>query len=164
MTAPPEQFPKSAAITGDKLGAWLRLFGMHHTRPHFTRVWSGDPWLDEPWLQGSAATDAIMSIQLGPPPPVAREDDEPVVVEKGRTMPRADFSSSGKNHLQVCVDLDGVLARYDGWHGKTHFGNPLPGALEFLRELRSFARVIILSSRSSGDGLEDNASFDRSVA
>ena len=42
----PEVFPKRAQPAGDKIGSWLRLPGRHHTRDHFSRVWSGDEWLD----------------------------------------------------------------------------------------------------------------------
>lgn len=51
----------------------------------------------------------------------------------------------------VCVDLDGVLARYDGWKGVDHFGLPLPGAQEFTRRLSQFARVVIFTTRANAD-------------
>ncbi len=147
IDGPPEQFPKSAQLGEDKLGAWLRLFGRHHTRRHFTKVWSGDPWLDEPWLEGSAAIDTILTVRPGPPPPkVAADGDDSVIVEKGKKGGRG-FEAKRKTKPAVCVDLDGVLARYDGWAGKKTIGDPLPGALEFLRKLQSFAEVIIYSSR-----------------
>ncbi|MFZ4763585.1 MAG: TOTE conflict system archaeo-eukaryotic primase domain-containing protein [Roseimicrobium sp.] len=60
----PETFPKGTELSGDKLGAWLRLPGLHHTRDHITRVWSGEDWLDEPWLQGEAAIDARLPRDL----------------------------------------------------------------------------------------------------
>ncbi len=51
----------------------------------------------------------------------------------------------------VAVDLDGVLSKYDGWKGPNHFGDPIPGAKEFLTELRTFARVLIYTVRCCAD-------------
>lgn len=48
----------------------------------------------------------------------------------------------------VCVDFDGVLAEYDGWKGPGNFGDPLPGAIAFLREVNDLGmKVIILTTR-----------------
>jgi hypothetical protein len=47
----------------------------------------------------------------------------------------------------VLVDLDGVLATYDGWRGIGHVGEPRPGAAEFLRRLKDVARVVIYTTR-----------------
>ena len=51
----------------------------------------------------------------------------------------------------VCVDLDGVLAQYDGWKGETVIGDPIPGAVDFVRELLSFAKVVIHTTRANTD-------------
>ena len=147
VDGPPEQFPKSAELSGDKLGAWLRLFGMHHTRHHFTKAWSGDPWLDEPWLEGSAAIEAILSTRPGPPPPSCSADDT-VIVEKGAKSSGKGFQAERTKKPRVCVDLDGVLARFDGWAGKDSIGDPLPGALEFIRALREFSEIVVFTSRA----------------
>ena len=47
----------------------------------------------------------------------------------------------------VCVDLDGVLAAYDKWRGIEHFGEPLPGAVEFTIRLGQFSNVLIFTGR-----------------
>ena len=47
----------------------------------------------------------------------------------------------------VCVDLDGVLAEYDGWKGVDHIGKPIAGAQEFLRRLREKYDVVIFTTR-----------------
>lgn len=48
----------------------------------------------------------------------------------------------------VCVDLDGVLAQYDGWKGIDHIGEPNGGAREFLKELQKLGlRVVIHTTR-----------------
>jgi hypothetical protein len=48
----------------------------------------------------------------------------------------------------VCVDLDGVLADFsEGWKGVEHFGAPIPGAVEFTRQLSEIADVVIFTCR-----------------
>jgi len=62
-----------------------------------------------------------------------------------------------KNKKDVCVDLDGVLADYEeGWKGSDHIGYPIPGAVDFVKELSSFCKVIIHTSRSSIPGVLDS--------
>ena len=47
----------------------------------------------------------------------------------------------------ICVDLDGVLARYDGWKGIRHFGKPFPYAREFMKSLSKLGHVVIFTCR-----------------
>jgi len=49
--------------------------------------------------------------------------------------------------LSICVDLDGVLAKYDGWKGVGVIGNPIPGAADFTKELGKLAHIIIFTTR-----------------
>lgn len=50
----------------------------------------------------------------------------------------------------VAVDLDGVLASYDGWKGIECIGDPIPGALEFVGNLLAEGfRVIIFTTRTN---------------
>jgi hypothetical protein len=63
----PEVFPKQPRP--GSLNAWFRLPGMHHTQPHYSRLWSGEEWLSDPWLEGHAAIDAMLQVMPGPPPP-----------------------------------------------------------------------------------------------
>lgn len=53
------------------------------------------------------------------------------------------------NKRSVCVDLDGVLASYDGWKGVDHFGPPIKGAVEFTKNLSQEWRVVIFTTRAS---------------
>ena len=48
----------------------------------------------------------------------------------------------------VAVDLDGVLAVYDGWKGENIIGDPMPGAREFLQKLKKKYDVVIFTSRA----------------
>ncbi len=48
----------------------------------------------------------------------------------------------------ICVDMDGVLADYSkGWQGIDIIGDPIPGAVEFTRELSKVADVVIFTCR-----------------
>lgn len=66
----------------------------------------------------------------------------------------------------VAIGLDGVLARYDGWQGIRHIGDPLPGALEFVRRLCERYTVIVHTTRCATGlnycevPLERRSSFD----
>ena len=63
----PETFPKK--VKEGSLGSWFRLPGLHHTRYHYSSLWSGDDWLDDPWLTGHSAIDVMLEARGGPPPP-----------------------------------------------------------------------------------------------
>ncbi len=162
----PEIFPRSGRIEEGKLGAWLRLPGLHHTHDHYTRVWCGDEWLDEPWLSGDAAIDQFLATTPGPPPPAAEQPDRVQKSETTNTSNTSGTSSLSKTSISsgssgssaksprqrgagktVCLDLDGVLARYEGWKGADHIGDPIPGAVDFTRDLASRYRVVISTSR-----------------
>ena len=52
----------------------------------------------------------------------------------------------------VCVDLDGVLADFSGgWQGIDVIGDPIPGAVEFVKPLSELADVLIFTTRCSVD-------------
>ena len=153
LDAAPETFPKNAHRSGDKLGAWLRLPGLHHTHDHYAKIWSGEPWLDDPWLAGQDAIDALLGAIPGPPLPITSDEDlEEAELKRKRGKPklRPQFKSaankSGKRPV-ICVDLDGVLAKYDGWRGKAIIGEPVDGAIEFSRSLAEYADMIVWSAR-----------------
>jgi len=52
----PEVFPKQDSIQG-KVGNFVRLFGLHHTRKHRSKVWDGSQW-----QAGSRAIERILAI------------------------------------------------------------------------------------------------------
>ena len=52
----------------------------------------------------------------------------------------------------VCVNLDGVLAKYEKWEGIQNFGQVIPGARFFLEALRRVGfKIIIHTVRCSLD-------------
>jgi hypothetical protein len=53
-----ESFPKQRRLQDGKLGNFLRLFGRHHTRAHFTEVYDGKWWRD-----GYDAIDQILAMK-----------------------------------------------------------------------------------------------------
>lgn len=134
----PEIFPKGGDASPEKLGAWLRLPGLHHTKDHFSRAWSGDTWEDDPWLDGHAATSLIMSVGSGPPPPKSTQ----------KTIFATPAPVASSSATAFCVDLDGVLARHIPSPDLPPIGEPIAGAREFLLALRESGRLIIHSSRT----------------
>ena len=51
---------------------------------------------------------------------------------------------SKNKKYRVCVDVDGVLAQYDGWRGVHHIGEPISGAIEFTRLLNEQGYYVII--------------------
>ncbi len=172
LSEEPETFPKKPKVKKDGedvLGAWFRLPGLHHSRDHYARVWSGDEWLDDPWLSGHAAVDAMVQCIGGPPPPaVSAPDNHSRITIRGVQGKRGEalrtdakntekprravdrkrsFKRSGK--ATVCIDLDGVLAQNIGVSSLSEIGDPVDGAVEFTRELAKIADVVVLTSRLS---------------
>lgn len=154
----PETFPKK--VKENSLGSWFRLPGLHHSNEHYGRIWSGDDWLDNPWLEGHAAIDAIINCVPGPPPPKTSQQDktprktrrstlkkEQPTKKKTASARKSRFKSKGK--ATICVDLDGVLADRTYTKGKTDFGDPIDGAVDFTHKLSEFAEILILTARFS---------------
>lgn len=42
-----------------------------------------------------------------------------------------------KNKNVICIDFDGVLAKYEGFAGLDHIGEPIPGGKEFIEKIKS---------------------------
>ena len=151
----PETFPKK--VKEGSLGAWFRLPGLHHTREHYGKIWSGDDWLDDPWLDGHAAVDAMLSVAPGPPPPKSTKVDRTPRKTRLTTLkePKTKKASTRKNRFKstgkatICVDLDGVLADRTYTKGKTVIGEPINGAVDFTHELAAFSEIVILTARFS---------------
>ena len=50
--------------------------------------------------------------------------------------------------IHFAIDLDGTLLEYDGWKGEYHFGEPLPGAIEWVKAaVEAGHTVTIFTSR-----------------
>ena len=147
----PEQFPPKRVVGPDDLPYTLRTPGRHHTRHHYTRLWTFDAVAGEPeWLEGGDAIEAMMGAKPAKLPKIRRTkekkaDYKPSAPRKTKTEP---------TRRRVCVDLDGVLAKYDKWKGVDHFGAPVPGALEFMQKLAKFSEITIFTSRCAQDVLE----------
>lgn len=150
----PEVFPKT--LKQESLGSWFRLPGLHHTRDHHARIWSGEEHLGEPWLAGHAAIDAILAVVPGPPPPAVDTDALATVPTRQRPITDAQPGDQipvlpsrprkRQKRARVCVDLDGVLAHRTG---NASIGPPIDGAVEFTRELHQSCEIIIFTARFS---------------
>lgn len=145
----PEVFPKQPRP--GSLNAWFRLPGMHHTQPHYSRLWSGEEWLSDPWLEGHAAIDAMLQVIPGPPPPPvepAPADPLPPTPKRSAAARKRRFSGAGRP--TVCLDLDGVLVDRTYARGGEELGDPIDGAVEFTRALAEQADIVIHTARLGG--------------
>jgi hypothetical protein len=151
----PEVFPPKRAVEEDDLPYTLRLPGRHHTRLHYTRVWNFDSFGDNDWLEGGEAIEALMLARPGKLPILRTKKQSKVKLPEIREV-------AARRKPRVCVDLDGVLAKYESWRGLDHIGSPLPGALEFAWELNEVADIVIFTSRCSNDngGQSSNSQID----
>jgi hypothetical protein len=124
----PEVFPGSPEW--DHYGDWLRLFGHHHTRDHYTRVWNDEPWAENQWLEGHDAIDRILRTQ-----PVPSEFARGLGLQPARRT--------------ICLDFDGVIHSYrSGWCGSEVIPDPpIHGTQAAISRLRKRFRVVVHSSR-----------------
>lgn len=60
----------------------------------------------------------------------------------------------------VAIDVDGVLAQHDEWKGVDHFGDPIPGAVQFTHSLKSMGFDIIIHTLRCTEGV---AGIERGV-
>ena len=149
----PEIFPPKREVKPDDLPYGLRLPGRHHYRQHYTRIYNFDADGENEWLEGGEAIEAILATRpakLNVSRTRAKKAKEP-----SKTAPKKTATATRKP--RVCVDLDGVLAKYNGWEGFDMIGAPIPGALEFARSLAKIADLVIFTSRCSHDpGVESD--------
>jgi hypothetical protein len=85
MTALPETFPKQANIQLGRFGNWLRLFGLHHRHPHWSRVWDG-----RRWLEGAEAVACLLALR-GDAPGLIPSDLPPVAAPASPATRRPPF-------------------------------------------------------------------------
>ncbi|MBV9217454.1 MAG: hypothetical protein JO053_14900 [Acidobacteria bacterium] len=146
----PEIFPPKREVKEGDLPYTLRLPGRHPRRPYYTRVRNFDPALENEWLEGGEAIETMMATK---PAKLPRSKKRPELEETTpvKRKPAAKKKKVPLKRRRVCVDLDGVLAEYDGWKGPDHFGKPLPGALTFCKKLAEIADIVVFTSRCSDD-------------
>lgn len=142
----PEQFPPRREVEKDSLPYTLRLPGRHPRRAHYTRIWNFDPNAETQWLEGGEAIETLIASKPSPLPRRARRRPAKLREVAPKTA-AAKRPKTKKN--RVCVDLDGVLAEYQGWKGPDHIGPPLPGALDFARTVAKLADIVVFTSRCS---------------
>lgn len=49
----------------------------------------------------------------------------------------------------VCIDFDGVLAKYDGWKGSSVVGEPFEGVRDFMFKLKKQFKVVVHTTRAN---------------
>ena len=148
MPRKPEIFPPKRAVEPDDLPYTLRTPGRHHTRRHYTRVWNFDAAGENDWLEDGEAIEVMLATRPSKLP------GKRSAKKKGLTPAPQPKHTEKKRKPRVCVDLDGVLAKYDGWKGLDHIGDPVAGAAQFVRDLMKIADVTVFTSRCLTEMLE----------
>jgi hypothetical protein len=151
----PEIFPPKREVAPDDLPYTLRTPGRHHTRHFYTRVWNFEAIDEIEWLEGSDAIEAILAVV---PSKLPRKRAASAGRSKTLKEAPAPKRPVKKRKPRVCVDLDGVLAKYDGWKGLDHIGDPIEGAVDFAKKLDKFAEIVIFTSRCSTEMIEASSS------
>jgi hypothetical protein len=145
----PEIFPPKPAVTDDDLPYGLRLPGRHHYRQFYSRVYNFDAFEGEnEWLDGGEAIEVMLATK---PAPLPRAKKGSVKADRKIAKNGHDRTPVKKRKPRVCVDLDGVLAQYNGWNGLDKIGPPMRGALDFARELAEIADIVVFTGRCSLD-------------
>jgi hypothetical protein len=152
----PEIFPPKPHVEKDDLPYGLRLPGRHHYRQYYSRVYNFDALEGEnEWLEGGEAIEVMLATRTASLPKVTtRKRKQSAAAEKASTNGRARSKppvTAAKRKPRVCLDLDGVLAKYSGWEGLDQIGPPIPGALDFAWSLAEIADIVIFTSRCSLD-------------
>ena len=147
----PEMFPPKREVGPDDLPYTLRLPGRHHTRHHYTRIYNFDYPDEAEWLDGGEAIEVMLATRPSKLPKIKRKKEKPAVPGRIDATPKKLIKKSREatNRPRVCIDLDGVLARYEEWISSDHIGDPLPGAKEFADQVNEIADIIIFTSRTS---------------
>jgi P4 family phage/plasmid primase-like protien len=153
----PEVFPKQPRLQPredgrGKYGNWVRLPGRHHTREHWSRVWSGSDW-----LEGNDAIDFMLSMR-GDPPSLIPEDVE-WQFRIGEYLAALPNLGEGQGRDDVAFTFLGFLVRDlklpDDyalmWANRWDAGNRPPKGPDRLREI--LANVHRYGQRSYGSGL-----------
>jgi hypothetical protein len=148
----PEIFPPKRVVAPDDLPYTLRTPGRHHTRHFYTRVWNFDGLGENEWLEGGDAIEAMIATRPSKLPKAKLKAKKKATLVAAPAPKKKETTRKPR----VCLDLDGVLAQYDKWKGVDHIGDPIPGALEFAKELAKIAEIVIFTSRCAQDVLEDS--------
>jgi hypothetical protein len=101
---------------------------------------------DNEWLEGGEAIEVILATRPAPLRKMRKRKAAKSVSAVRERKPKRAVKKP-----RVCVDLDGVLAAYNGWEGPDVIGPPLPGAKEFALSLAEFADIVVFTSRCSLD-------------
>jgi hypothetical protein len=159
----PETFPKQVAIAPDRFGNWLRVFGMHHTEKHWSRVWDGSRWLD-----GNEAVEFILSLS-GDPATLIPEDIEaqyrvPLYLAKLPHLCEGQGRDDIAYNLLAFLVRDLALQDEEAldWAEEWDRGNSPPKGRDRLREI--LANVHQYGQRAYGSGLDRGASPSSTAA
>jgi len=173
MLKAPETFPKQSAVaTPEEIAAssangrpnkstygnWLRLPGLHHTRAHWSRVWSG-----ERWIEGNAAVEFVLSIS-GDDPALIPDDIE-LRVRIGEYMGKLPNLGEGQGRDDVAFLFAAFLVRDLAlpddialhWLAEWDAGNRPPKGNDRLQEIIANAHAYGQRERGSGNAPREDS-------
>ncbi len=109
---PPECFPKQERIgllikgadRWENCGSWVRLFGRHHKRDHYTRFWDGARW-----LEGAEAVEYLLDHGGDDPALIPLEVHELVKAARANRKPEPPAAEGGSDAGEKTPD-DFLLA------------------------------------------------------
>jgi replicative DNA helicase len=148
----PETFPKQSKLKAGRCGNWLRLPGRHHTREHWSSVWTG-----ECFVGGDEAVDLMLSLSGDDPKLIPRRIDRRIeqyadkLPNLGEAQGRHDVAYTFGAFLVRDMGLpdDEALAWLERWDR----GNTPPlGREELLKQLRCAHEY---GQHEYGAGLQD---------
>lgn len=140
LATKPETFPKQPALPAGKYGNWLRLFGRHHSRDHWTRLCVGSEW-----VEGADAADLLLewrpdSPDLIPPP------TEAPAVRAVEPKPRRTWDRDPADDRELALRCLDAIRNADEYHQWVHVGM----ALHSVDEGRGMLAEWVAWSRQSG--------------
>ena len=63
----------------------------------------------------------------------------------------------------ILVDLDGVLAEYDGWKGPEHFGKPIVDIVDMVNVLKRMGYTIIIYTTRADEILNGHGARQKTI-
>lgn len=104
---PPELFPKQPKIDdNNRYGNWLRLPGLHHSRPHYSKVWNGSTW-----LEGDVAIQFILALRGDDPHLIPEDDPNNSHQRISVYLRRLPHLSAGQGRHRVAYTFSAFLVR-----------------------------------------------------
>ena len=99
LAIPPEIFPKQPVLKPGQIGNCVRLFGRHHTRDHFSKIWNPD---NKTWLENEQAIQRLLATTGDDPALIPAPAEVPAPPKSGAQAPapKPPVSNTGSSKVQ----------------------------------------------------------------